>query len=280
MLIRLKANIPEILVGVFLTLAVFAMGVVFSSKYPSQTTQTDSSEKTNGDTAKKEPPKPFWQSAAADPVAAFTLGLLIVGIFQAGFFFVQLHLIRESLTDAKIAADAAKRAAKATEDAVKLSRDTTQRQLRAYVVAKADGNVGIKKINGSENAVMVTVQIAIKNTGQTPAHDLRVISKTELLRHPIVLPFNLTLVSGPDPSASVLGAGEPIGSESSPSEPFDGNAMLCATEPESRARIYTWGTITYRDVFGCNHWTNFCSSLIFTDDEAVAHVSEHHNDAS
>jgi hypothetical protein len=127
---------------------------------------------------------------------------------------------------------------------------------------------------------MVSVRIAIKNTGQTPAHDLRVVSKTELLRHPISLPFDFTLISGPDPSASVLGAGEPIGSESQPDKPFDGDAMMIAAEPESGARIYTWGTVTYRDVFGGNHWTNFCSSLIFRETEYVAHTSEHHNDAS
>jgi hypothetical protein len=123
---------------------------------------------------------------------------------------------------------------------------------------------------------MVTVKIAIKNT----AHDLRVVSRTELERHPIEMPFNFTLISGPDPSVSVLGPGEHIESESSPADPFDRNAMMVAREPESGGRIYTWGTVTHRDVFGNNHWTNFCSSLIFREGEYVAHASEHHNDAS
>ncbi len=154
-----------------------------------------------------------------------------------------------------------------------------ERQLRAYIVADPV-DVDITPLGGSEGETMVCVKIVIKNTGQTPAHDLRVISKTELLRHPIGIPFNFTLISGPDPSTAVLGAGEPTASESKPATPFDGNAMMVATEPESGARIYTWGTVTYRDVFGHSHYTNFCSSLIFTETEAIAHSSEHHNDAS
>jgi hypothetical protein len=41
-------------------------------------------------------------------VAAFTLTLFAIAIVQAGLFVWQLLLIRESLTDAKIALDAAK----------------------------------------------------------------------------------------------------------------------------------------------------------------------------
>jgi hypothetical protein len=164
----------------------------------------------------------------------------------------------------------------ATVSLVKSADTNAERQLRAYIVAKAvDANM-----SGSDSAVMVTVKIVIKNTGQTPAHDLRIVSKTELLPHPIKMPFNFTLISGPDPSASLLGSNESIESESEPNEPFDGNAMMVAAEPESGARIYTWGTITYRDVFGNNQWTNFCSSLIFRESEYVAHASGHHNDAS
>lgn len=50
---------------------------------------------------------------ATDPVAAFTLGLLLVGAFQVGLFYVQLRLIRETLGPAKEAAEAAKESANA-----------------------------------------------------------------------------------------------------------------------------------------------------------------------
>jgi hypothetical protein len=187
-----------------------------------------------------------------------------------------LRLIRVSLIDAKIAASAAERAAKATENSVDLSRTTAERQLRAYIVAGAKS----VNINGPEDAVSVSMQIVIKNTGQTPAYDLTVVSKTELLKHPIKMPFNFTLISGPDPSRAVLGAGETTESESKGEKPFNGDEMMIAAEPEAGARIYTWGSVTYCDVFGHQHYTNFCSSLIFDGSEAIAHTSEHHNDAS
>ena len=159
------------------------------------------------------------------------------------------------------------------------SEKTAERQLRAYIVVKVD-DVDVEKIvSNVVGETKVSMKIAIKNTGQTPAHDLRIVSKTELLRHPIEMPFNFTLISGPDPSVSILGAGEPIESESD--TVFDGNAMMCAEASElSKARIYIWGAVTYRDIFGGNHWTHFCSSLLFRESEYVMHASEHHNDAS
>jgi hypothetical protein len=46
-------------------------------------------------------------------LAIFTLGLVFVGCFQVGLFYVQLRLIGESLRDAKKAADAAESTATA-----------------------------------------------------------------------------------------------------------------------------------------------------------------------
>ena len=187
----------------------------------------------------------------------------------------QYEQIAEQIEALQQSAAAAEDSVRETRRLVWTSKANAQLQLRAYIVADAKG----VSIHGPENEVWVSVQIIIKNTGQTPAHDLRIVSKTELLRHPIEMPFDFTLISGPDPSAAVLGADEPTESESRPEKPFDGNEMMVAMEPESGARIYTWGTVTYLDVFGRPHYTNFCSSLIFANGEAVAHASEHHNDA-
>ncbi len=156
-------------------------------------------------------------------------------------------------------------------------RRTGQRQLRAYIVAGASD----VNMHGPENALSVSLGIAVKNTGQTPAHDLSIVSKTDLLEHPIKMPFDFTLRTGPDPSRAVLGAGQVTESNSPADRPFNGDEMMRARDPEGGFRIYIWGSVTYRDVFGRTHHTNFCSSLIFEDGgAAVAHASEHHNDAS
>jgi hypothetical protein len=159
---------------------------------------------------------------------------------------------------------------------VYVMRRTGQRQLRAYIVAGIN-NVDIQ---GPENEVSVSLGVSIKNTGQTPAHDLSVVSRTRLLEHPIKMPFDFSLLTGNDPSRAVLGAGQETGSESPANKFFTGDEMMRAENPEGGFRIYTWGSVTYRDVFGHKHYTNFCSSLIFTKREAMVHASEHHNDAN
>jgi hypothetical protein len=55
-------------------------------------------------------------------LAAFTLFLVTVGLGQVALFWVQLRLIRESLNDAKIAADAASVGAKAARDSADTSK--------------------------------------------------------------------------------------------------------------------------------------------------------------
>src|SRR5665213_444086 len=249
----MRFRIPEIFLGAFLAAAIFAIGILFSSQYRSETTRTGSSERAGGDTAKKDQPKPFWQGAMADPVAAFTLGLLVVGIFQAGFFFVQLRLIRESLTDTKVAADAANRAAKATENSVDLSRDTAKRQLRAYVTVngvirtKDPGDLG-----GSEG---FAVLVDVKNNGQTPASDSLQWARIEIREFPLVTPLPLHCLENPTKGVLPPGAGAKnvmfptFGRDLTTIEE---NAILA-----NHTAIYVYGEIEYLDVFGDRHLTQF-----------------------
>jgi hypothetical protein len=156
----------------------------------------------------------------------------------------QFEQISAQIEALQQSAAAAENSVHETRRLVWTSEDTAQRQLQAYIVVDAQS----VNIVGPENEVWVSVRIVIKNTGQTPAHDLSIVSKTELIEHPIKMPFDFTLISGPNPSRSVLGARESTESESKPEKPFDGNEMMVAKEPEAGARIYTWGTVNYRDV--------------------------------
>jgi hypothetical protein len=271
----MRFRIPELFLGAFLSVAIFAMGMVFSSQYSRQTTQADGTEKSNQPATSKSEPKGFWEGVTTDPVAAFTLGLVFVGAFQVGLFWVQLKIIGESLTDAKIAADAAKRAAKATEDAVELSRDTAQRQLRAYVIA---GPSGVRYEDLLKDRIVV--EVTIRNTGQTPAREMTVVSRTCVLAYPLEMPFDFTLVSGPDPSHSTLGKDQTLLHESDADAILTGDEMLRVTNPEGGFRVYTYGTIDYRDVFDVPQHTNFCCTHLFREDEALGHNGEYHNDAS
>jgi hypothetical protein len=80
-------------------------------------TQADSPEKSNQPASNKSDPKSFWEPLTTDPIAAFTLGLFLVGMAQAGLFYVQLRLIGATLLPAKVAAEAAADAARIARNA-------------------------------------------------------------------------------------------------------------------------------------------------------------------
>jgi hypothetical protein len=167
---RMKFRVPELFLGAFLAVAIFSMGILFSSQYPRQAAQSDSPEKADGNATKKDPPKPFWQSATADPAAAFTLGLLIVGIFQAGLFFFQLRLIRKSLDPAKEAADAAKLNAQAVMDAEGAHLYPVIKKSNVNNHQVFFGPIMHGKSSSDTDAVPTpTIVYCFKNYGKTPA---------------------------------------------------------------------------------------------------------------
>jgi len=118
----LRFRIPDIVLGATLGITISAMGFfavgfsLGSSQYPRQSAQTQSAEKPGDPESKNEQQEGFWERSATDPIAIFTLCLVFVGVFQVGLFYVQLRLIRKSLDDAKMAAEAAR-------DGVKVARD-------------------------------------------------------------------------------------------------------------------------------------------------------------
>ena len=81
-----------------LAVGIFAMGAVFWSSENS---------------ASRYGEEDRWWHLFTEPLSLFTLGLVVVGTFQLFLFRRQLHFMRESLVDAKKAADAAAEGAEA-----------------------------------------------------------------------------------------------------------------------------------------------------------------------
>jgi hypothetical protein len=106
--------------------------------------------------------------------------LVIVGFGQASLFIWQLNLIREGLVEGKESADAAKLSAEIADDSLKLSRETAQRQLRAYVTG------GPKFIFSFTETSTVRCDIYLRNDGVTPAFN--VINKVRIDVFDSVLP--------------------------------------------------------------------------------------------
>jgi hypothetical protein len=248
MLIKLKANIPEIILGVFLTVAIFAMGMLFaSSQKPSTPTQQVSSTK-SADQA-KTPDADLTGSTwlTKDAAGFFTFALVWVGGIQAWFFWVQLRLIRASLVDAKTAAGAAERAAKATEDAVELSRKTAQQQLRAYLFIKTPRILVFAHNKKCWNEVWV------RNYGQTPAHDVEVVTNTDFLE-PNTLPFP-ELEKPKELSKSSLAPAGEVTFTTATDDPLTADQV--GGVASGNLAFFVWGEIRYTDVFGCPQTTHF-----------------------
>ena len=162
---------------------------------------------------------------------------------------------------------------------VVISRNTARRQLRAYVVTRG------KDINQRETDGRFVLRIDIQNTGQTPAYEMNVISRTCILDYPVEAAFNFDLDLGKDPSAMTLGSQECVEHDSIAERVLSDVELAEVTSPttphSAGRRLYSYGTATYRDIFGQNRYTNFCFSLIWDEDgSGVAHASQYHNDAN
>jgi hypothetical protein len=82
-----------------------------------------------------------------------------------------------------------------TRRLVKGGESTAKRQLRAYVVATIKGCDVPETSDG-----IFTFHLAIKNTGQTPAHELKVISRTDIFDYPFTEDFDLSIPNMDNPS--------------------------------------------------------------------------------
>ncbi len=142
----------------------------------------------------------------------------------------------------------------ATRDLVKDSRESAHRQLRAYVSAKP-GNPGVTNFG---EGLTAEAKIEIHNFGPTPALYLTTNSGLFLRVYPLIESTDLKI---PPPKEVMEGI------TLHPNETNFGITLKRKIEPmqflainSGLGRLYAFGTISYKDVFGVPHWTHFCFS--------------------
>jgi hypothetical protein len=145
-----KFRIPEIIIGVLLTIAVFAIGAIFGLA---------------GHVSLIPPFDQNWLTR--DAAGFFTALLVLVGVAQIGVFVWQLRLIRDSARTAAEASHAAKETALATSEANRINRENLVSVRRAWLSIE-DAKL-VHRTAFSEEAFIFRVEITIKNVGQTPA---------------------------------------------------------------------------------------------------------------
>jgi hypothetical protein len=130
----------------------------------------------------------------------------------------------------------------ATKRLVEGAENTAKRQLRAYVSA-IDGECIVK-----DSAVVATLKI--KNSGQTPAYNLRVWDHAELSDEPPQVPDGEPHAE----SALIVGPGNPSDLQlGTINITADDHALMIA----ELSRAFWVGTITYEDAFGDTHCLRF-----------------------
>ena len=166
----------------------------------------------------------FLDKMSDDPVAAFTLVLVI---FTGLLWW-------------------------STRTLVKDTRAATNKQLRAYLSVKI---IGISKENPD---APLAVRFRIINAGVTPAIDVCRTTKISVLDYP--LPRSICLVESLGSEKFVVHRGIPvIGTQIrvSPLSPEDITGIR-----SGHKRLYIHGSVTYKDVFDEQRYTNFCVSIV------------------
>jgi hypothetical protein len=105
----------------------------------------------------------WWLVEWTGVIALFTVVLSLVAGVQAAFFWRQLGIMSQGLTDTKAAADAAAEAAKAATKQAKISEDTFVRTERPYIFID-----GVRFITRDEDGDWF-VSYTVANFGKVPA---------------------------------------------------------------------------------------------------------------
>ncbi len=168
----------------------------------------------------------------------------------------------------------------ATRDLVKGAESNAERQLRAYVFPKDDSAISV--VQGPSTTRPFEVNVAVKNYGQTPAHDVVASAWVGLDEWPLKDTFNF---DGPPSAEPVAKALIPPGATS---HYHTGSARPLTTEElasvnSGRLRLYIYGNVKYVDAFKKPRVTNFCyaSSTEGSKGYKTAIAKSHlHNDAT
>jgi hypothetical protein len=251
---------PELFLGAFLAISIFAMGMLFSSQYisssgPSPRQHASQSKSANSPEQHEES---GWAWVTKDAAGFFTLFLVIVGGIQAGLFWVQLKAIREALKPTQEAAEAAN----ATATTARAEFQSTHRpKIRIKHLLLASDVWGDEKI---------IVNLTCVNTGTAEAVMHEVGLRYEVVRTDRLIPIDPKIRALRRYQGGRLECGRNWTVEN-----IDANFSLSNEQntqiQNGQSKLYCVGYVSYVDSADRMRITGFCRVLTFPPD-AVAHV--------
>jgi hypothetical protein len=229
MLIKARFRFSELLLGILLSVAIFAIGMTFGSSRHQQT------DKSTVQIQTKQKPEPFTSDwLTEDGTVFFTALLVFVASIQAGLFVWQLILIQRSLKPAERAADAAR----ASAEHVKAAE-------RAFAKMSGCAPGIIPDISG-----LFRIKVSIRNFGRTPA------TISDIVLNRVVLPHGNPLPQVPqyERQDGQITGGFLVANEEMFFERFyriTREEMISVRDLQSD--LYLIGYLDYRDQFGVRH---------------------------
>jgi hypothetical protein len=216
--------------GIVVSALLLAVAAIWLLDSPSQ--QKPSDPTSRYERYATENKKPLWDWMTNDAITVYTLCLVVLnGILAAAT--VKLWTSTDRLVEG--------------------AKDTAQRQLRAYVSLEPTALHGFGVVNCTE------AHYILRNTGQTPAKDVRVYSGIFVLPYKTPFPFP-HILKEPVASRTTLFPGQHHNGFK-PHERRLTDSEVTAILDGTKTRLFYVGIVEYTDVFEANRWTKFCYSV-------------------
>ncbi len=196
-----------------------------------------SAQAANGDKQKRYDLCQQWRMAKSAEEAAYSAGQqAIIGWISVVFLFF-------TVVFAGLAAHWAQKAAVAGDKMNKISRDSFEKQLRAYVTIKEASAIFHQNTNGKYEII---ANVVFFNCGQTPAYDVAIEVHMDVPERGVIPEFVVPKMDARRNSKIILGPQvvSPVSDQ-----------CVVDFEPSSeigpgKRTIFVWGRCTYRDIYG------------------------------
>jgi hypothetical protein len=163
-------------IGSALAFSICLIALMFFYGSPSsapQSPQQQHSEENKAVEHHSEAEKPFWEKATTDPVAAFTLFLVIFTAILSAVGVIQLKMLTRAETVSEKTAQAAKDSADAANKAAVVAEKTLIAGQRAWIRIDEIG-VGGGALVFDQNGASVSISFRVTNIGNIPATNITV----------------------------------------------------------------------------------------------------------
>ncbi len=167
--------------------------------------------------------------------------------------------MRQSIAEAVRSADAIQQVALSMAQSIQTTKEISARQerfgkmqLRAYVSINLFGYVKQDR----ESNYKYEIRMLIRNTGHTPAHEVKFAIRVAIMPFPLPEEIDVSLPMSQNTGGHIASGQQHIIAASLDSLISDEEVQEI-THGKNR-KLYVFGTVWYQDAFGEPHYTNFC----------------------